>query len=98
MKYEISEIDILSLAKVVAAVYAAGGLVMWLFVPIFLFVPIGGGSEEMFAKGVMTFFFLAAPIANAIFGFVLGLLAGLVYNIMARTIGGLRFTLRQEGG
>lgn len=96
MKYEISELDILSLGKVVAAVYAAGGLVMWLFVPIFLFLPMDGGGEALFAKGFMMFAFLAAPLFNAIFGFIMGMVAGLVYNIMARTIGGLRFTLRQE--
>ena len=96
MKYEISEIDILSLGKVVAAVYAACGLISWLFIPLFLLIPMGGNGEEMFAKGVTIFFLLAAPIVYAIFGFIGGLVAGLIYNIMARSIGGLRFTLRQD--
>lgn len=95
MRYEISELDIFSTGKVVAAVYAAGGLVMWLFVPLFLVIPMDG-SEGIFAKGFMLLFFLGAPLINAVCGFILGLLAGLVYNIMARTIGGLRLTLRQE--
>lgn len=96
MKYEITELDVFSLGKVVAAVYAAGGLVMWLFVPIFLVIPSGGGSDGMFAKGLMTMFFVAAPIMNAIFGFIFGVLAAFVYNILARTVGGLRFTLRES--
>jgi len=96
MKYEISEIDVLSLGKVVAAVYGAGGLAMWLFVPIFLLLPWDGGGEGMFARGLVMIVFLAAPLFNAIFGFVLGMIAGLIYNIMARTMGGLRLTLRQE--
>lgn len=95
MKYEITELDVFSLGKVVAAVYAAGGLVMWLFVPIFLLIPSNGG-DEMFAKGLMLMFFLAAPIVNAIFGFIFGVIAAFVYNILARAVGGLRFTLRQE--
>ena len=95
MRYEISELDIFSVGKVVAAVYAAGGLVMWLFVPLFLVVPMNG-SEGFFARGFILLFFLGAPLINAVFGFVMGLLAGLVYNIMARSIGGLRITLRQE--
>lgn len=96
MKYEISEIDILSLGRVVAAVYAAGGLVMWLFVPIFLLLPLDGGGEVVFAKGFMMLVLLAAPLINAVFGFITGMIAGLVYNILARGMGGLRFTLRQE--
>lgn len=96
MRYEISEIDILSLGKVVAAVYAAIGLVSWLFVPLFLLIPMNGGGEEAFAKGIMLFFLLAAPLVYAVFGFIGGLVAGLVYNIMARSVGGLRFTLRQD--
>jgi len=95
MKYEITELDVFSLGKVVAAVYAAGGLVMWLFVPIFLVIPAGGGGDGMFAKGLMLMFFVAAPIVNAIFGFIFGVLAAFVYNILARTVGGLRFTLRE---
>ena len=95
MRYEISELEILSVGKVVAAVYAAGGLVMWLFVPLFLIIPTNG-SEGVFAKGFMLLFLIAAPLINAVFGFVMGLLAGLVYNIMARSIGGLRVTLSQE--
>lgn len=95
MRYEISELDIFSLGKVVAAVYAAGGLVMWLFLPLFLVIPMNG-SEGFFAKGFILLFFIGAPLINAVCGFVMGLLAGLIYNIMARSIGGLRVTLSQE--
>lgn len=96
MKYEISEIDIFSLGKVVAAVYAAVGLVSWLFIPLFLLIPMNGGGEEAFAKGITVFFLLSAPLVYAIFGFIGGLIAGLIYNIMARSVGGLRITLRQD--
>lgn len=96
MRYEISEIDIFSLGKVMAAVYAAVGLVSWLFVPLFLLIPMNGGGEEAFAKGIMIFFLLAAPLVYAVFGFIAGLVAGLIYNIMARSVGGLRVTLRQD--
>ena len=95
MRYEFSELDIFSMGKVVAAVYAAGGLVMWLFVPLFLVIPMEG-TEGFFARGFMLLFFVGAPLINAVFGFIMGLLAGLVYNLMARSIGGLRITLSQE--
>ena len=96
MRYEISEIDIFSLGKVVAAVYAAIGLVSWLFVPLFLLIPMNGGGEEAFAKGIMLLFLLVAPLVYAVFGFIGGLVAGFIYNIMARSAGGLRITLRQD--
>lgn len=95
MKYEISEIDIFSLGKVAGAVYGAFGLIAWLFVPLFMLIPSGGG-EDMFAKGLSMLFLLAAPLVYAVFGFIGGLVAGLIYNIMARSVGGLRVTLRQD--
>ena len=96
MKYEITELDVFSLGKVVAAIYAGMGMFMWLFVPIFMLIPSGSGSDAMFAKGLMMFFFLTAPLVNAIFGFIFGVIAAFVYNILARTVGGLRFTLRED--
>lgn len=96
MRYEVTELDIMSVGKVVGIVYGAGGLVMWLFVPLFLLIPMDGGGEAFFAKGAMAFFFLLAPVFNAVVGFIMGLIAGLAYNILARTVGGLRLTLRQE--
>lgn len=95
MKYEITELDVFSLGKVVAAIYAGIGMFMWLFVPIFMLIPSGGDGDAMFAKGLMMFFFLTAPLVNAIFGFIFGVIAAFVYNILARTVGGLRFTLRE---
>ena len=95
MRYEITELDVVSLGKVFAAIHAAAGLFSWLFVPIFALMPTGGG-EGMFAKGIMMFFFLTAPLMYAIFGFIFGVVAALVYNLLARTVGGLRFTLRQD--
>ena len=96
MKYEITELDVFSLGKVVAAIYAGMGMFMWLFVPIFMLIPSGGDGDAMFAKGLMMFFFLTAPLVNAIFGFIFGVIAAFVYNILARTVGGLRFTLRED--
>lgn len=97
MRYEVSELDMMSLGKVMGAVYGAGGLVMWLFVPLFLLIPMDGGGEGILAKGMVAFLFLVAPLFNAVIGFIMGLVAALVYNILARTVGGLRLTLRQQG-
>ena len=95
MNYEISEVDILSLGKIVAAVYGAFGLLAWLFIPLFVLIPAVDGGEAAFATGMTIFFLLAAPLVYAIFGFIGGLVAGLIYNVMARSVGGLRITLRQ---
>ncbi|MDH3296986.1 MAG: hypothetical protein OEM96_01735 [Gemmatimonadota bacterium] len=97
MKHEITHVDPMSLGKVAAVIYAAMGAVMWLFVPIILLIPTGGAGDEMFAKGLMMFFFLAAPIIQGIMGFVLGMIAGAVYNLVSRNFGGLLITLKELG-
>lgn len=85
----------MSLGKVTAIIYGAAGAVMWLFVPLFLVLPTNG-SEEMFTRGLVMFFFVAAPIIQAVMGFIMGMIAGAVYNLLSRTFGGLRISLRQE--
>ncbi|TFG63688.1 MAG: hypothetical protein E4H28_06095 [Gemmatimonadales bacterium] len=96
MKYEITEVDVMSLGKVSAIIYGAAGALMWLFVPLFLVLPINGDGEGMFARGLMMFFFVAAPIIQAVMGFIMGMIAGTVYNLLSRSFGGLRITLNQE--
>jgi len=96
VKHEVTHIDVMSLGKVVGVIYAAAGAVMWLFIPIFLLIPTSGDGEAMFAKGLMMFFFLAAPIIQGIMGFIMGMVGGAAYNLMSRSFGGLLITLKQQ--
>jgi hypothetical protein len=97
MKHEVTHVDVMSLGKVVGVIYAAGGAVMWLFVPILLMIPmVDGYGEEAFARGLMILFFLAAPIVNGIMGFIIGMVAGAAYNLLSRSFGGLLITLKQQ--
>lgn len=96
MKYVVTEVDVISLGKVAAIIYGAAGAIMWLFVPLFLIIPMEGGGEHVFTTGLMILFFLAAPIIQAIMGFIMGMVVGAVYNLVSRSMGGLRITLKQE--
>ena len=44
----------------------------------------------------MMFFLLAAPIMQAIMGFVIGMVAGAAYNLLSRSFGGLVITLKPQ--
>ena len=93
MRYEVSYVDVWSLGRVVALVYAARGLISWLFVPFFLFFGLtgiqGAGWGWAFSIGFMLFI----PVINGLMGLLVGAIAGAVYNLVARSMGGLEVAL-----
>jgi hypothetical protein len=70
-------------SKVVALVYFCFTL---LFVPFFLFVGFHDTSP-------VKWFFLLAPIAYAILGYLFTAFACVVYNFVARRVGGIEFSV-----
>ena len=96
MKHEITEVDVMALGRVTGIIYGAMGALAWLFIPIFLLIPTGSDGEAVFARGFMMFFLLAAPIMQAIMGFVIGMVAGAAYNLLSRSFGGLVITLKPQ--
>ena len=96
MRHEISHIDVLSVGKVAAAIYGASGALMWIFLPIFMLLPMEGAAEAVFARGFILFFFLSAPLFYAVMGFIIGIVVGAVYNLLARSFGGLEITLNPK--
>lgn len=96
MRYEVEEIDAMSLAKIFGVLYGAMGLISWLFVPIFLILPMDESGAAL-AKGGMAIFFLMMPLFYAVVGFIGGLIIGALYNLFARNFGGLRLTLKTPG-
>ena len=86
MKHHLLRVGPLSAAKVVGAIYFALGL---LFMPLFVAMGFGHGgvawSDLAFA--------LAAPVAYGLMGGLAGGFGALIYNRVARWIGGLELTL-----
>ena len=69
------------------------GVIAWLFIPLFMLMPTGIEEEAAFVKGFTMIFLFGAPLFYAALGFITGLIGGLVYNLMAKAMGGLRFKL-----
>lgn len=85
---EIKKIDILSAVKVVAAGYAAIGLIVG---AISTFVSLVGAAimrSGSILFGVGSIIFL--PILYGFFGVLAGALGGLIYNLIASWIGGIK--------
>jgi hypothetical protein len=98
----IKSIRVLSLAKIMAAIYAAMGLfagLIFSLISVFgvamgsLFQHANGAPDAIFGTIFGVLFGLGAvivlPIFYGIMGFIAGLLISLVYNFVASTFGGL---------
>lgn len=89
-KRRIKRIAPLQLGKMLAILYGIMGL---LFVPFFLIMsamathlpPSQRGGMMAFGAG----FAIAAPLFYAAMGFVFGVLGALIYNVVAKWVGGI---------
>ncbi|MFO1461056.1 MAG: hypothetical protein U1G08_16830 [Verrucomicrobiota bacterium] len=80
----------LQLGKMLGVLYGAMGI---LLVPIFLIVSlIGSQMPAQQRAGMMTFgvgFAILAPVFYGVMGFVIGVIGALIYNLVAKWIGGI---------
>jgi hypothetical protein len=89
-KRRIKRIAPLQLGKMLAILYGIMGL---LFIPFFLIM--SAVSTQLPAEqrvGMMAFgvgFAVAAPLMYAAMGFVIGALGALIYNLVAKWVGGI---------
>ncbi len=93
--YTIKSVGVLSVGKIMGAVYAALGL---LFLPIFLVAGIassvmGGKGAALGAAGMLILAILF-PIFYGAIGFVAGAVGGLLYNLFAKWLGGIELELQ----
>jgi hypothetical protein len=99
MNLKLKKVAPLQAGKMLAALY---GLMSLIFVPfIMAFMALGsfaarqnGGAGApalplMFGMGIGAVIFL--PVMYAVFGFIAGALGALIYNLLARFIGGFHF-------
>jgi hypothetical protein len=82
---QIARFSIHQTAKVIAVLYFG---VTALFVPFFIFVGFGDA-------GAIKWLFLLAPMLYGIFGYIFAVLACWAYNVLAKRIGGIEFSLRE---
>jgi len=90
MKIRLSNISILQTAKIAGILYAAFGL---FFVPFGCALLAMGNSEP--AYPYLATFYICSPLVYAVIGFVTTALMVWLYNLIAKQIGGVEFTLDQ---
>ena len=94
--YSLRSVDVLSCAKIMAAVHGCMSLV---FIPFFLLFGFAGlvfgRSSGVFAGiGAIVLalvLMIVLPLFYAALGFLMGALGAWLYNLAARHIGGIRF-------
>ncbi len=96
---KLSRVGILSVAKVMAGMYAVVGLVIGVIVAIMAFLgmlvsPVspGGGAMIFPIFGVLSI--ILFPIIYGILGFIGGAICAFLYNLVAGWIGGIEVELK----
>lgn len=89
--FSLKSVGVLSVAKVMGCIYAVIGLIL---MPFFLLAGLigsmAGGKDNPFgAVGALALGILA-PILYGLLGFVGGAVMALLYNLMARFVGGIQ--------
>ena len=99
----IKSVGVFSVAKILGAVYACIALI---FVPFFLLAGLmgamgamagaGNHNNPLAALGVIGVVLLSLfiPIFYGLFGFIFGALGALIYNLMAKWVGGIQLELQ----
>jgi hypothetical protein len=89
---KIKKISPLSLAKIQGILFGLMGLV---FVVPFLFLsfifPIDSSLEG--SSFPSFWFFFLVPVLYAVMGFIMGFITALLYNVVAKWVGGLEITI-----
>ena len=93
--YIVKSVGVLSLGKIMGAIYGILGL---LFMPIFLVAGImssltGGKGAAFGAAGALVMAILL-PILYGLIGFVAGAVGALLYNLFAKWLGGIELQLQ----
>ncbi len=93
--HTVKSIGVLSFAKMSAAVYGAMAL---LLMPIFLLLALAGAfagpTHNPLAGALGVIFALVMPVLYAGLGFVAGLVGSLIYNLIAKWMGGIEVELQ----
>lgn len=98
----VKKIGILSLGKVMAAVYGGFGLIIGAFLSLLALLgsALGAGASEqggaaalaglLFGAGAI----IIAPLVYGVIGFIGGVITALIYNIAAGVVGGVEIDLQ----
>ncbi|MEM6978812.1 MAG: hypothetical protein AAF539_04025 [Planctomycetota bacterium] len=94
-------VGVLSAAKICAVMYAIFGLLYGLFVGVFMGLAtlgntgLDGSSAAAASVGISAVMFVMMPVMFAVFGFLGGGIAAVLYNLTARFVGGIQLELAE---
>ena len=88
MKKQIKRVSVLQTSKVIAIFYVLISLIYSLIGA--LMVAFGSGQIKM-----MGTFYIFMPLIMGIFGFLMMLLCCWLYNVVAKWVGGIEFTVEE---
>jgi hypothetical protein len=91
----VKSVGVLSVAKIMGLVYGCLGLI---FVPFFLIAVLAGAFADQDSSfrlaGVIGFVFaILMPIIYGGMGFVIGAIGALIYNLVAKWVGGVELEI-----
>jgi len=90
----VKSVGVLSVAKVMGLTYACMGLI---FLPFFLLIGALGsfaGKSDFPVAGIFSIFFaILMPIFYGAIGFIAGAIGALLYNLIAKWVGGFELEL-----
>ena len=106
-KVQVKRVGVFSYAKITAVTMAAFGVVIGVIYGL-IFMAVGGammagGGRDAGTAGASSLvigviMMVAIPIFYAVLGFLAGLLGGAIYNVAARTVGGIELELENMDG
>jgi hypothetical protein len=90
----VRRIGVVSVAKLSAALYGAIGLIVGFFISLISLFGMAAALGGDHATGAMGALFgvgsiILLPLFYGVFGFVVGAISALIYNIVARFVGGI---------
>ena len=90
----VKSVGVMSVAKIMGLLYGCMGVI---FIPFFLLVGLVGtfaGQDKMPFAGVLGIAFaIVMPILYGAMGFIMGAIGALLYNLLAKLIGGFELEL-----
>jgi hypothetical protein len=106
-KVQVKRVGVFSYAKITAVTMAAFGVILGVIYGL-IFMAVGGammagGGRNSGTAGASSLvigliMMVAIPIFYAVLGFLAGLLGGAIYNVAARTVGGIELELENMDG
>ena len=106
-KVQVKRVGVFSLAKMYAVTMAAFGVIIGVIYGL-IFMVVGGammagGGRDSGAAGASSLvigliMMVAIPIFYGVLGFLAGALGGVIYNVAARSVGGIELELENMDG